>query len=643
MLGEVGSRIFLLAWIPLVVPIFMLLPSRRAMVAATIAGWLILPPDIQIQLPGFPDFGKTTAVMFGLLFGAILFEPHRVFSFRPRWFDLPIIVFAVCPFFSALSNDQTAYEGLSASFIHFMNWLVPYWLGRVYLTDADSFRELGLGIIVSALCLIPCCLVETKYSQIFLSLIYFTSKRGFDSGRYGGFRPRVFFSAGLECALWMCSAALIAWWFWQTRQYKRLWGIPSSAILAILLVIAVLCRSGGAIILLSIGFAALWYSLRFKAKWAMWCLLWIAPLFFALRTTNLWSGESAVEVIGMILGPGRADSLDYRFENDDLLIAKALQRPLFGWSGWGRHMVYSEQGESLAITDGYWIIVFGEHGFVGLISLTLAMLLPAALFLKRFPVEGWKQAGLGAVPVVAVLVDVFMLDCLVNAFPNAIYVVAAGGLFNIVPSRIRPRRSDHANDPRGPVAKTEETLADQYRDWGRASKDRGQLVEAKTAWFHALELYTKLTAAHPGEPALRRQWCDCANDLAWLLVNADEPAVKDPGLALSLALITTERYSECSTYCNTLGACYYRTCDFKAALAALDRSLTLGAGDSAFDHLFLSMAHAQLGDQEQAHRGFAAAMRLIEPHHAERSDLRNLCAEAESLLSALGEIRDTVA
>jgi uncharacterized protein HemY len=240
-------------------------------------------------------------------------------------------------------------------------------------------------------------------------------------------------------------------------------------------------------------------------------------------------------------------------------------------------------------------------------------------------------------------VDVFMLDCLVNAFPNAIFVIAAGGLFNIVPSRTRPRRSDHANSPRGRDAKTEETLADQYRDLGRASKERGQLVEAKTAWFHALELYTKLTAAHPGQPALRRQWCDCANDLAWLLANADDPAVKDPGLALSLALITTERYPECSTYCNTLGACYYRTGDFNAAHATLDRSLTLGEGGTAFDYLFLSMAHAQLGDQEQAHRRFADAMRLIEPHQAERSGLRQLCAEAESLLSAVGEIRDSFA
>ena len=53
----------------------------------------------------------------------------------------------------------------------------------------------------------------------------------------------------------------------------------------------------------------------------------------------------------------------------------------------------------------------------------------------------------------------------------------------------------------------EETLAAQYRAWGRASKDQGRLVEAKTAWLHALDLYTKLTAAHPG---VRRSTSDGA-------------------------------------------------------------------------------------------------------------------------------------
>lgn len=62
MFGENGAQFVLLAWIPLVTSIFMALPAGRAVVTAAIAGWLLLPPNIQIVLPGVPDFGTTTAV-----------------------------------------------------------------------------------------------------------------------------------------------------------------------------------------------------------------------------------------------------------------------------------------------------------------------------------------------------------------------------------------------------------------------------------------------------------------------------------------------------------------------------------------------------------------------------------------------------
>ena len=71
----------------------------------------------------------------------------------------------MCPFFSAISNDLGPYEGLSGMSGHFLDWLVPYWLGRLYLTDVESFRELGLGIIIGGVCLIPFCLFEIKFAS----------------------------------------------------------------------------------------------------------------------------------------------------------------------------------------------------------------------------------------------------------------------------------------------------------------------------------------------------------------------------------------------------------------------------------------------------------------------------------------------
>ena len=81
-------------------------------------------------------------------------------------------------------------------------------------------------------------------------------------------------------------------------------------IFALLLVIAIMCRSTGATFLLAFAFLVLVISLRTRTKWALWGLLCVAPLFYTVRITNLWSGQSAVELVKLI-SEARADSLDF--------------------------------------------------------------------------------------------------------------------------------------------------------------------------------------------------------------------------------------------------------------------------------------------------------------------------------------------
>ena len=43
-----------------------------------------------------------------------------------------------------------------------------------------------------------------------------------------------------------------------------------------------------------------------------------------------------------------------------------MEKPLFGWGGWGRNRVFSkEDGKDLSITDGQWAIEIGETGILG--------------------------------------------------------------------------------------------------------------------------------------------------------------------------------------------------------------------------------------------------------------------------------------
>src|SRR4051812_43410554 len=108
------AQAILFGWIPIVLVLFSALPPRRALIAATIGGWLSLP-SVRIPLPGIPDFSKVTATVMGMLLGSALFDPGRILSFRPRRIDIPVFLYCITPFFTALSNDLGAYEGISQS------------------------------------------------------------------------------------------------------------------------------------------------------------------------------------------------------------------------------------------------------------------------------------------------------------------------------------------------------------------------------------------------------------------------------------------------------------------------------------------------------------------------------------------------
>ena len=92
----------LLGWIPLVVVMFAILPSRQAATIAVIGAWLILPP-YTIPISGLPDFSKNMAATVGMLLGTLIFAPDRILSFRPRWFDLPMLLWCFCGIASSLS------------------------------------------------------------------------------------------------------------------------------------------------------------------------------------------------------------------------------------------------------------------------------------------------------------------------------------------------------------------------------------------------------------------------------------------------------------------------------------------------------------------------------------------------------------
>ena len=109
--------------------------------------------------------------------------------------------------------------------------------------------------------------------------------------------------------------------------------------------------------------------------------------------------------------------------------------------------------------------IWDNKGFVGLTLLYMAMVLPAALFIWRFPPRLWADPRLAAGSLTAVLLGLYIIDCLLNAFPNMIYIVLAGGLMGLEPGQLyRPGRTT-------------------ITDWGGPSRPRGVLTRRRPSGY----------------------------------------------------------------------------------------------------------------------------------------------------------------
>jgi hypothetical protein len=90
------ATIVMIGWIPLILVSFSLLAPRRAVITAYLVGWMFLP-ILSWDLPGLPQYDKTTATNLGVLAAILLFDTRRLARFRPGWVDLPLVCLCLCP------------------------------------------------------------------------------------------------------------------------------------------------------------------------------------------------------------------------------------------------------------------------------------------------------------------------------------------------------------------------------------------------------------------------------------------------------------------------------------------------------------------------------------------------------------------
>ncbi len=424
---ELLVPVALYGWLPVVLVIFRDWKGHRALVVAYVTAWLFLPSS-GIEFAGLPDYTKVSATSLGMMLAVWLSEPRRIMRFRLHPADLLMIVYCLSPIPSALSNSLGLWDGCSNTLDAILLWGTPYFLGRLYFDSFEKIKTLATGIFVGGLVYVPFCLFEIRMSPQLYNWIYGYRLNTLHSHRYGGWRPVVFLSTGLELGMWMTAASLMGFALWYSGALRRLAGVSTGMLLLPLAGTAVLCKSTGALLLLAGGVAILVAVRMLRSPWPVLCVVFVPLLYLPIRGADLNDGQSLVEVASRLFGPDRAQSLEFRFRNEKLLAARALEAPWLGWGGWGREKVQDEYGEDQTICDGLWIILWGKQGLLGLLPFFGSFLLAPTLAIWRFGRGDWPAAEVGPVLGIALLLLLYMIDCLLNAMANPLYALCLGAV-----------------------------------------------------------------------------------------------------------------------------------------------------------------------------------------------------------------------
>jgi hypothetical protein len=435
--GNFLVSIAFFGWIPVIFFLFRLLPPRRAVSTSLLVGWLFLPVATY-DLPGFFDYNKITATCLSVfLAAAFLDKGKRLWNLRPTRFDLPMVVWCLCPLVTSLSNGLGAYDGLSTAIQQTILWGLPYVMGRAYFGDFKGLQELAIVLFIGGLIYIPLCLYEIRMSPQLHSIIYGFHQHNFSQTmRFGGWRPTVFLQHGLAVGLFMCMTSLIGTWLWYRMPLRIFPGRSVGWLIVLLLITSVLVKSWGALVLLAVGLLVLFLSTMLRTRVFVVLLLLSFPFYIVARTVGGWSGDQLLAFAQLSGSEDRVESLQTRLRSEYYLMERAKLQPLFGWGGWDRPLVGDENNivkttEGLlvqVIPDSFWIVNYGMYGVFGLASITLAILMPLLLLTRRFPASSWATPEIAPVAVLAIILGLYMLDNLMNDMVNPLFILVAGGV-----------------------------------------------------------------------------------------------------------------------------------------------------------------------------------------------------------------------
>jgi hypothetical protein len=410
-------------------------PAKYAIFTAITLAVLLLPSNFIVDLPLLPALTRETITSLTIVCTLLLLG--KKFRFFQSGLIVKVIVgYIIIIIISAELNGAPEIigskflPGLSdydafSNVIRALLWLIPFFLGRYFFTEVkDNEAIIKIIVIIGLIYSIP-MLYEIRFSPQLHRIVYGYHASDFlQNMREGGFRPTVFVGGGLTLAFWFSTCLISAMALHKNKI--PIGKLSPQMIVCFLAFVLVLSKTWSAFIYVAIGVIFIYRlspSRQVKLSFLMATLILFYPVS---KIMGIFPDRAIISTIAEY-NTERAESMEVRYVNEEILLTHALKKPFFGWGGWGRNRLYDNSGKDTVITDGQWIIVFGVFGAFGFVFYYLILIIPLYYAVKNMKlVSDTKDQTYFA--VLAIILAVSIVDSVPNSNMGPMHLLLAGAL-----------------------------------------------------------------------------------------------------------------------------------------------------------------------------------------------------------------------
>lgn len=461
--SSLTATLALLLWMPLSIAVFSFVKPHRAVAILLVFGMILLPELEYFNLKVLPDMNKKTIACAWAFFPALVWARSQLKSAtlgKLPWFLFGLL--AIVDMGRAWTNMDGLFIGgrviapiashTALTFImeDFLLVFGPFYLGAALYRDRDALRDFVRIFCTAGVLYSPLVMLEIRFSPQLHNWVYgYYQHSWLQVMRDGAFRPMVFMHHGLALALFMATCGVLA--FGLAKAKEKILKVSALPIAIFLTLLVALSHSLGALVFVAALGPLVWLTPpRLQLRVA--ALIAALVMFYPMLRAYDWFPTNKLLQIASSISEDRAGSLAFRFNNEDITLHRALERPIFGWGGFDRIFIFDEEsGDELSTLDGAWLITYSSSGLLGFVARFGLLTWPVWLAFKRIrrvPIKT-DQALIAAFGVATAMVA---LDLLPNGmftyFPHLFAGVLLGAVRHLSRRDAPPAVAGSSERPR---------------------------------------------------------------------------------------------------------------------------------------------------------------------------------------------------